>query len=159
MTSAILVSLLRRRELRDDFPGPFALRARETAEEFRRDWDRTARDAAENHRLDELHASRDDYYALLSGHLRLLEDYLTLTEIHQRAFGPNHTWSTELTAAVGELKRLHDELFPRWQTADDLAGILAEKFSLPAGDLRELATRHAPPATWLDESDDPFADD
>jgi hypothetical protein len=143
----------------DDFPGPFARRARETAEELRRDWDCTARDAAENRRLDELHASRDDYRALLSGHLRLLEDYLALTQVHQRAFGPNPSRVSELTAAVSELKRLHDELFPRWQTADDLARILIEKFSLPADALRELATRHAPPASWLNETADPFSDD
>ena len=127
MATAMLHSLFRPRAV-DDFSGPFARRAQETAEAFRRDWDRTARDAAENHRLGERHASREEYHALLSGHLRLLEEYLSLTEVHQRAFGPNPVWATELSTAVEVLKRLHDELFPRWQTADDLARILIERF-------------------------------
>src|SRR5687767_6259379 len=115
----------------NDFPGPFAHRARRVAEELRQTWDRTSRDAALNRRLDDLHATRDDYRALLSGHLRLLEDYLALTKLHQRALGSNPDWIAELNRAVSELKALHDELFPRWNTAQDLHQILIEKFSLP----------------------------
>lgn len=155
MATTMLRSLFRPREM-DDFPGPFAHRARETAEELRRDWERTSREAAENRRLEELHASRDDYQALLKGHLRLLENYLSLTEVHQRAFGPNPLWLTELGRAVEELKQLYDELFPRWQSLDDLTQLLIEKFSLPADKLRDLAARHPPPASWLEETADPF---
>lgn len=142
-----------------DFPGPFALRARETAEELRRDWERTARDAAADRRLDELHATRDDYRALLVGHIRLLEDYLDLTELHQRAFGPNAARLQELKQAVAELRELHDELFPRWQTRGDLAQLLVERLSLPAHQLRDLAATHPPPAAWAEETADPFSAD
>lgn len=158
MAATMLRELFRPRAM-EDFPGPFACRARETAEELRADWERTARTAAENRRLNELHATRDDYRALLTGHLRLLEDYLDLTELHQRAFGPNRVWMEELKRAVDELRKLHDELFPRWQTRDDLAQILIEKFSLPAEKLRELAAKHPPPASWLEETTDPFLAD
>jgi hypothetical protein len=158
MSATMLRELFRPRAM-EDFPGPFAHRAREVAEELRADWERTARTAAENRRLDELHAARDDYRALLKGHLRLLEDYLDLTEVHQRAFGPNPVWLEELKRAVDELRKLHDELFPRWQTRDDLAHILIEKFSVPAEKLRDLAAKHPPPASWLEETTDPFSAD
>ena len=65
----------------------------------------------------------------------------------------------ELTRAVAELRALYDTLFPRWQTAQDLHEILIKRFSLPAGNLRELAASHPPPASWLDETDDPFSAD
>ena len=72
----------------DDFPGPFAARARRVAEELRARWEHTCREAARNRKLAELHAARDEYEALLKGHLQLLEVYLTLTGLHQDAFGP-----------------------------------------------------------------------
>jgi hypothetical protein len=158
MMGAILRELFRPRAM-DDFPGPFAHRARETAKQLREVWDRTSRDAAENRRLDDLHAARDDYQALLSGHLRLLEDYLALTKLHQRAFGSNPDWIEELTQAVDELKNLYDELFPRWQTAADLHQLLIEKFSLSADKLRALAAKSPPPQSWVEETVDPFSAD
>ena len=142
----------------NEFPGPFARRARQVAEELRNTWDRTSREAATNRRLGDLHAARDDYRALLTGHLRLLEEYLTLTNLHQRAFGSNRIWLDELNRAVAELKKLHDELFPRWQTEEDLHQILVEQLSLPAEKLRELAVKSPPPASWYEETADPFSD-
>lgn len=142
-----------------DFPGPFAHRARQVAEELREVWDKTCRDAATNRRVEDLHATRDGYQALLKGHLRLLEDYLSLTELHQQLFGSSQVWIKELSSAVSQLRKLHDELFPRWQTIDDLHQILIEKFSLPAEQLRQLAAKHSPPPSWYEETDDPFSAD
>ncbi|MBA4067104.1 MAG: hypothetical protein C0501_26035 [Isosphaera sp.] len=140
-----------------DFPGPFARRARAVAGELRGDWDDTCRAAAADRRLDELHAARDDYHALLKGHLQLLEHYRALAGLHRQAFGANPAWAEELELAVGELRALYDELFPRWQTAEDLYQIAVEKSSLPADRLRDLAARCPPPTSWLDETDDPFS--
>lgn len=156
MAAAMLGELFRSREM-DDFPGPFARRARQVAAELRDVWEGTCREAAAARRIGELHAARDDYHALLKGHLRLLEDYLALTELHQRALGTNPDWVEELNAAVGELRGLYDELFPRWQTLQDLQQLLVEKFSLPADKLRELAGKHSPPPSWSEETTDPFA--
>jgi len=64
----------------------------------------------------------------------------------------------ELKEAANELKALHDELFPRWQTADDLHQLLVDKFSLAADKLRELAATHPPPTSWMEETIDPFSD-
>jgi hypothetical protein len=142
-----------------DFPGPFAHRARQVAEELRDTWERTSREAATNRRLGDLHAARDDYHALLSGRLRLLAEYLTLAELHRRAFGSNPTRVEELNRAVTELKTLHDRLFPRWRTEEDLHQILIEQFALPADTLRALAAESPPPASWYEETADPFSAD
>jgi hypothetical protein len=158
MAAAILQKLFDLREM-DDFPGPFAHRARHAAEELRNSWGRTSREAAANRRLGDLHAARDDYHALLTGHLRLLEDYLALTKLHQLVFGSNPTRFDELSRAVGELKKFYDELFPRWQTEEDLHQIVIEQLSLPADKLRELAAKSPPPASWYEETADPFSAD
>lgn len=158
MATAMLRRLFGPRTL-DDFPGPFAERARRTVEELRELWDRASRDAAENRRLDELHAARDEYRELLAGHLRLLTEYLSLAELHHRALGSNPAWADELRHAVRDLQSLHDSLFPRWQTLQDLHGILIEKFSLPAAKLRERAAQSPPPQAWFEETADPFSAD
>lgn len=158
MAATLLRELFRPRAM-DDFPGPFARRARETAEQLRELWDRTSRDAALNRRLDDLHAARDDYHALLLGHLRLLQDYLALSKLHQRAFDSDPIWLDELDRAVAQLKGLYDELFPRWNTAADLHQLLVERFSLPADKLRELAAKSPPPTSWAEETTDPFSAD
>jgi len=156
MAAAILRELFRPRAMAD-FPGPFATRARHAAEELRHDWDRTCRDAAENLRLEELHATRNDYQTLLKGHLLLLENYLALSELHQRMFGSNPLWIEELSHAVGGLRSLYDELFPRWQTLQDLTQLVIEKFSLPKERLQELALKYPPPSSWYEETADPFS--
>ena len=156
MAAAILNELFRPRGL-DDFPGPFAVRARQVAEELRDQWERTSREAARTRTIDELHAARGEYHALLKGHLRLVEEYQALTEVHQRVFGSNPAWAEELKRAADELRKLYDELFPRWQSREDLTGILIDKFSLPNAALIALAEKHPPPQSWYDETDDPFA--
>ena len=112
MAVTMLRELFHLREM-DDFPGPFARRARQVTAELRATWGRTSREAATNRRLPDLHAARDDYHALLKGHLQLLADYLALAELHRRAFDSNPVWVVDLRRAVDDLKALHDELFPR----------------------------------------------
>lgn len=158
MATALLRQLFRPPAL-DDFPGPFAARACRTARELREEWDRVSREAAAERRLAELHADRDAYHDLLAGHLRLMEEYLRLAELHHRALGASPVWVKELTAAVTELQALYSELFPRWQTADDLHRIVIDKLSLPATRLRDLAASAPPPAAWFEETADPFSAD
>ena len=157
MAATMIQELFRTREL-DDFPGPFARRARQVAQELRVLWDHTCRTAAEGRRIDTLHSARDDYRALLQGHLRLLKEYLTLAELHQKVIPTDSTWVAELNRAVDDLTALHDELFPRWQTVEDLRQILIEKLALPTAKLRELADKYPPPASWVEETIDPFSD-
>src|SRR5579883_93370 len=41
-------------------------------------WNQASQNAAESRRIEALHSARDDYRLLLTGHIRLLEDYLAL---------------------------------------------------------------------------------
>jgi hypothetical protein len=158
MSAVMLRDLFRLPDL-EDFPGPFAERARKVALELRELWDRACRDAAEHRKVPELHAARDEYLALLEGHLRLLEEYLAVAELHRQVFGPSAARVDALRGAVGELRGLHDELFPRWQTADDLYRLIVEKLTPPAEQLKTLAAKYPPPESWLDETVDPFSAD
>lgn len=143
----------------EDFPGPFAERARTVAGELRERWEGACRDAAEHRKIPELHAAREEYHALLEGHLRLLEEYLAVAELHRRLFGPHAARVEELRRAVAELRGLRDELFPRWQTVDDLYRLIIEKLTPPAEQLKALAAKYPPPESWLNETDDPFSAD
>ncbi len=141
----------------EDFPGPFAHRARQVARELRRLWERTSREVAIARKVPELHATRDEYEALLKGHLRLLEEYLALAELHDHILGPTRARIDELRGAVRDLRQHYDELFPRWQTLEDLYSILNEKLSPSAEKLKSLAAQHPPPRSWYEETDDPFS--
>lgn len=156
MAAAMLRELFRPRAMAD-FPGPFATRARRVVEELQHDWEQTSRNAAENRRIEELYLTRNDYQDLLNGHLRLLEYYLYLAKLHHRLFGANPLWAEELSRAICELKKHHDDLFPRWQTSQDLVQLLIEKFSLPSDKLQTLSAKYQPPPSWYEETADPFA--
>ena len=153
---ALMLKKLFHHPAMDDFPGPFAHRARLISHELRELWERTSRDAAANRKVEELHAAKDAYRALLQGHLRLLDDYLSVTELHQLHLGPSTERVSELRRAIENLRELHDELFPRWQTIDDLHAILTQKLTLPSTKLDELAAKSPPPQSWFDETLDPF---
>jgi hypothetical protein len=157
MATAVLRELFDVRAM-DDFPGPFARRARQTVAELRALWELTSREAARNRRLADLHAARDDYRELLEAHLGLLKEYAAVAALHRRAFGPAAGWDDELSRAAADLAALHAELFPRWQSEADLQQLLIEKFTLAPDALRARAAAHPPPASWLDETADPFAD-
>lgn len=141
----------------DDFPGPFARRARQVAVELRDRWEKTVRRAAEGRTVPDLHAARDDYRALLDGHRLLVEQYQAVAGEHGRVFGANPEWAADLAAAA-ELRGLYDELFPRWQTLDDLFQLLIEKLAIPPEKVAAYAAKHPPPQSFWDEEIDPFAD-
>lgn len=155
MATAMLDDLFRPPAL-DDFPGPFARRARQVAAELRGRWERTIRAAAEARKLPELHATRDDYRMLLEGHLRLIEQYQALSALHGQVFGSNPEWADDLAAAAGGLRGLYDQLFPRWQTLDDLYRIVGDAVAIPPEKWPALAAKFRPPDWWYDEDVDPF---
>lgn len=157
--SAMMLRELYRPEGWDDFTELFTHRVRVAADELKAHWDRACRAAAENRTVADLHAVRDEYEALLSRQLRLCREHLAAAEQHRRVFGPNPTGADDLAAAARELQALYDELFPRWQTLDDLYEIILAKYSLRAEQLEAFAAKNRPPASWYDETDDPFTAD
>jgi hypothetical protein len=156
--TAMLYDLFQVPEL-DDFPGGFARRAAHVVEELKRRWKETCADAAEKRKVPDLHATRGEYQALLKGHLRLLEDYLRVAELHRDAFGSSPGRVEEMRRAADELRDFYDDLFPHWQTLDDLYAITIAMFSPSAERARLLAAKYPPPQSWLDETDDPFSSD
>lgn len=147
-----------------DHPNPPGGRADRIAHAIQRHWDEISRDAAEHRRVDELHSARDDYHSILLANIELLEKHLALTKVYLQVDdrGVSAIRLTDaaksLKGALARLKSHYDLLFPRWQTVDDLQQILIEKLSPSSEKLRDLAHRYPPPASWLDETIDPFAD-
>ncbi|MBA4191348.1 MAG: hypothetical protein C0467_25480 [Planctomycetaceae bacterium] len=89
-------------------------------------WEQTTRRVVRVEALDELHATRDDYQAVLLGHLRILDGYLTL----MCRFGgepPHGEVVNHLAHNRDLLQRHYESLFPRWKTQDDLGAILREQ--------------------------------
>lgn len=119
--------------------------------EWKAAWDAACRRAAEAGSAEELHAARDDYQTVLIALLKILDGASTLTR-----FGTDRT-SAPIATARDELQKHYGSLFPRWQTLEDLEAILLERVSTPNNRLKRLAARHAPPAGWYGEPDDPLA--
>ena len=110
-------------------------------------WNHVCREAIQNGSAEELHATRDDYHAVLLGHLKILDGYLMLSG----RFGEGHFHPERLTRFRDQLQAHYDALFPRWQTLDDLEGILLERISPSNDQLKALAATHPPPQAWYDE--------
>lgn len=115
-------------------------------------WRRVARQALAGGSAEELHAGRDDYEAVLVGHLKVLDGLLLIATRLGEEDRP-----TDLAEARDRLREHYDSLFPRWQTLEDLEAILLEIASVPNDRLKELAARHGPPPAWYDEEHAPPA--
>jgi hypothetical protein len=117
-------------------------------------WEHVCRQATQNGSAEELHATRDDYQAVLQGNLKILDGFLMLLS---RFHGEHpHTEFTErITRSRDRLQQHYDSLFPRWQTLDDLEAILLEQISLSNDRLKALAEKHKPPQSWYDEAEAP----
>jgi hypothetical protein len=115
-------------------------------------WRRVARQALAGGSAEELHAGRDDYEAVLLGHLKVLDGLFLIASRMGEDIRP-----TDLAEARDRLRKHYDSLFPRWQTLDDLEAILLELASVPNDRLKELSARHGPPPPWYDEDHAPPA--
>lgn len=131
--------------------GPWSL-VEHNARRMMNAWVAVCRQAVQTGSSEELHAARDDYQAVLLGHLKILDGYLLLLS---RFESERPAEFAERFAHLREqLQTHHDALFPRWQTLDDLEAILLERVSLPNDQLKALAATHSPPQAWYDETAD-----
>ena len=112
-------------------------------------WDRVSADTLQDGDADPLHATRDDDRSGLLAALQLLDGYLTLSA---RSGDP----ADRLRASRDTLQKHSDSLFPRWQTLDDLEGILLERITPSREERLELVKRFPPPQAWYDETENPF---
>ena len=119
-------------------------------------WDHVCRQAIHAGSAEELHAARDDYQAVLLGHLKILDGYLMLLTRFESE-RPGAGFVELVSRTRDELQRHYESLFPRWQTLDDLEAILLERVSLPNDQLKALAAKYPPAQAWYDEASDTTA--
>ena len=116
-------------------------------------WDHVCRQAIQAGIAEELHASREDYEAVLLAHLKILNGYLALLSRFSDERPPER-YVERLAGERDRLQQHHDSLFPRWQTLDDLEAILLERISLSNDRLKALAANHPPSPAWYEETND-----
>lgn len=113
-------------------------------------WDRACRQAIQSGNAEELQTIRDDYQAVLLGHLKILDGWLTLLSRFPREYPQG--FAQDFTLIREQLQKHYDSLFPRWQTLDDLEAILLERISIPNDQLKAIAKNYPPPQAWYDET-------
>lgn len=116
-------------------------------------WDRVCAEALRTGDAERLHTAREDYQAVLTGYLKVLDGYLMLAG----RFGGEQELADRLSEARDEIQSHYDSLFPRWQTLDDLEAILLERITPTNAELKELAKKYPPPPSWYEETENPFA--
>ena len=109
-------------------------------------------DAAEARRLPELHAGRDDYRRLYDHYVGAAEHYAGVAEA---AGDPS---AADFARVADEVRAQRDDLFGRWQTLDDLYRVVIDLFTPSPERSAYLAAKYPPPASFWDETDDPFSD-
>lgn len=123
-------------------------------------WERVCRDVLRSGDAAQLHSARDDYHAVLVGYIKILDGYQLLVERlgHRQVFlFPPHSVQEGVQETRAEIQAHYDSLFPRWQTLDDLEGILLERITPTNAELKELAKKYPPPPSWYEETENPFA--
>ena len=144
------------------FLEPWVLRLGGMAGVLRARWDSLCREIGRNGKIEELHECRGDVRAVFDRHLDLFKNYfalLDLTEQMTERNGPVRHARELVARETEELTRLYDEIFPRWQTLDDLAALLIERMQPTPERLKTLAEAYPPPQSWYDDDFDPFTPD
>lgn len=112
-------------------------------------WDRVCRERLAAGDAEPLHAVRDEYHRVLVAHMKIIDGYLSLLDSDD---SPRSTAHADQVRATRELLQKHyDKLFPRWQTLDDLEGILLAPLTPTNAQLMALAAKFPPPQSWFEE--------
>ena len=120
-------------------------------------WNRVCSETLRTGDTERLHSAREDYQAVLTGYLKVLDGYLMLAGRLGGNFDfPMPDGGERLGKSRDEIQKHYDSLFPRWQTLDDLEGILLERITPSNAELKELAAKYPPPASWWEETENPF---
>ena len=117
-------------------------------------WEATRRETLRMGDAEALHAQRDQCESFFKGELERIDDCL-------KAVAPQEDREAirsyaRLTALRDQLATKYNELFPKWQTLDDLEDILLAPLQLSQEQCIELAKRFPPPQSWYGEDFDPF---
>ena len=117
-------------------------------------WEATCRETLRTGDAEPLHAQRDQCEFFFKGELERIDDCLRIVAPREdREAIQSHA---RLTALRDQLATKYNELFPKWQTLDDLEEVLLSS-KIPPRDVRiDLANRFPPPQSWYEEDFDPF---
>ncbi len=120
-------------------------------------WDRVCSETLRTGDAERLHSAREDYQAVLLGYLKVLDGYVMLAGRFGDEFDfPPQELVARLSESRDEIQKHYDSLFSRWQTLDDLEGILLERVTPSNAELKELAKKYPPPKSWWEETENPF---
>jgi hypothetical protein len=116
-------------------------------------WQRACAECLRTGLAEPLHASRDDYQSMLLAYLKILDAQSVLFCLWEteELFPPELI--RDIATARESLQKHYDSLFPRWQTLEDLEGILLEPLTPSNDRLLKLAERYQPPQAWYDDHD------
>jgi hypothetical protein len=117
-------------------------------------WQRVSAERRNAGDAEPLHAVRDQYHQVLLAHLKILDGYLSLLNQDGTPRSTAHADQVQTTRDL--LQKHYDSLFPKWQTLDDLEGILLAAITPSLESRIELAKRFPPPQSWYDEVIDPI---
>jgi len=118
-------------------------------------WDGLCKETLQTGDVDALHAQRDQCQSFLRGGQENLDVCLRVVDSH--ADPESAALRARMIALRDQLATKYSELFPKWQTTDDLEDILLARMISPLAARIELAKRFPPPQSWYDETEDPFA--
>jgi hypothetical protein len=142
------------------FPETWFVEQWPVAQVLRDRWDAICRETIRNGRIDELHAARDDIQAVFDRYIALFKDYVALLDLIERTTdrnGPLPHLRERISRETEELTLLYDEIFPKWQSVDDVAEMILAKHSLTQAELKIIAAANRPAQSWYEETIDPFA--
>ncbi|MGL6072636.1 MAG: hypothetical protein ACRC8S_00615 [Fimbriiglobus sp.] len=112
-------------------------------------WQRACQESLRTGLAEPLHTSRKSYQSTLLAHLKILDGYSELINLSET--DDHLELLREVESDRAELQKHYDSLFPRWQTLEDLEGILLEPLTLSNERLLKLSEKYPPPQSWYDD--------
>jgi hypothetical protein len=115
-------------------------------------WERACSKSLKTGDAEPLHSAHEDYQIVLLGQMKILDGHLMLVDRLGDDYDlPPGEIRKRMLEVRDDFQKHYDSLFPRWQTLEDLAGILLERITPSNDRLKELAQKYPPPQSWSDE--------
>jgi hypothetical protein len=131
---------------------PVAIRLPERARAL---WRRLC-EAGRAGRASAVHAAREDLQKDFERKLWVIEKARRISQEFSVLTGKALADAEVLKQAEDDLRRLHAEIFGRWQTLEDLEDLLASLYPFTNERLETLEKKYKPPAAWYSEEGKPF---
>ncbi len=121
-----------------------------------RNWDGLCR-LAEAGRVESLHKAREWFLERVDGRIGLLREALQLAKSSAEMTGQDNPKIPLIEQSLTDLEGFKADLFPKWNTLEDLENIILDRHSLTEEELRTVRATLPPfHAQWYAENDKPF---